>query len=513
MNAGHAARGSRTRVSLVRVVALLLVVAGGAWWGTRAFDGLVAQAAVPGRSVFASYVDVTATPSYPFETPQGPAQSSVLLSFVVADHSSPCTPSWGGYYTLDQAATTLELDRRISQLRSTGGDVSVSFGGQANTALGTGCTDTSALTAAYRSVVARYGLTSIDLDVEGPALSDGAGLVRRATAVKALQDEAEAAGRTLEVWLTLPVSQSGLTDAGVRAVGAMLSAGVDLTGVNGMTMDFGGATSSDHPESVAIEAAATALHAQVSQAWSDAGHRLSSTQAWGRVGITPMIGQNDVAAEQFTLTDATAVNTFALAHGVGRVSMWSLNRDSTCAVPLPTVLTVVQTSCSGIDQKGASFATTLAAGLEVLPVASATATPTPTATATSPQVADDPAHSPYPIWDPYGTYPGGTKIVWHHEVYQARYWTTGVAPDTPAPTQWDSPWTLLGPVMPGDTPAPLPTLPEGTYPQWDASTAYTAGDRVQVGQVPYEAKWWSQGTEPGTPVPGGSPWVLVYPSQ
>ena len=34
----------------------------------------------------------------------------------------------------------------------------------------------------------------------------------------------------------------------------------------------------------------------------------------------------------------------------GWMSMWSLNRDSACGPPLHAVLTVVQTSCSGIDQ-------------------------------------------------------------------------------------------------------------------------------------------------------------------
>ena len=76
----------------------------------------------------------------------------------------------------------------------------------------------------------------------------------------------------------------------------------------------------------------------------------------------------------------------------------------------------------------------------------------------------------------------------------------------------DSPWTLLGPVLPGDTPSPLPTLPADSYPQWDATQAYVAGTRVQLGLVPYEAKWWTQGQEPGTSVAGGSPWVLVIPS-
>ena len=210
----------------------------------------------------------------------------------------------------------------------------------------------------------------------------------------------------------------------------------------------------------------------------------------------------------FTLDDAAAVNTFALENGVGLLSMWSLNRDATCTSPLPKTVPVVQTSCSGIDQDGRSFADVLANGADV-----AVAEPSASGAAQSqvdPVVVDDPDTSPFPIWDPVGTYPAGTRVVWKREVYRAKYWTSGISPDTPQSTE-ESPWTLVGPVLPGDKPAPLPTLPANTYPTWKAKSVYNKGQRVQVGRVPYEAKWWTQGQPPGEPVAGGSPWVLVSP--
>jgi chitinase len=505
----------RTRVSLLRlgvvVVAAVVVVA----VGVRAVQGLVTAAAKPGPSTFSSYVDVTAWPTYAFETPAGPAQSDVTLAFVVADPEHTCTPSWGGYYTLDGAATSLELDRRIAQLRSTGGNVRVSFGGQANSELATVCTVESQLVDAYRSVIDRYDLTSIDLDLEGAALQDPASIERRAAAIATVQAGQAAGGHRHAVWLTLPVGQGGLTTAGQQVVAAMLAAGVDVAGVNGMTMDFGVTTTSASPLYPVVAKAADALHTQVVALYAKAGHSLGEAQSWAHVGITPMIGQSDVATERFTLTDATLVNQYARDHGVGLVSMWSLNRDATCTAPLPSVTTVVQSTCSGVEQSGLSFAGALSADL---PAPAATGTGTPTVASTSPSTTaptaavDDPAHSPYPIWDPLGTYPAGTKTVWHHQVYQARYWTSGVAPDTVVANPLDSPWTLLGPVLPGDTPAPLPTLPAGSYPQWNATQAYVAGTRVQLGLVPYEATWWTQGQQPGTSVAGGSPWVLVLPS-
>ncbi len=45
------------------------------------------------------------------------------------------------------------------------------------------------------------------------------------------------------------------------------------------------------------------------------------------VGLTPMIGLNDVTTEKFDQEDAAQITAFAEQHGVGRISIWSLNRD------------------------------------------------------------------------------------------------------------------------------------------------------------------------------------------
>jgi chitinase len=387
----------------------------------------------------------------------------------------------------------------------------VSFGGQANQELAVTCTDVDRLADAYRAVIDRYELASIDLDIEGADLADTAAQVRRSQAISTVQRDLAAHGRELAVWLTLPVATDGLTAEGQQAVRTMLAADVDLQGVNGMTMNF------NTPDvggdlSTAVTSAATGLHRQVRGLYAEAGTDLDATAAWARVGLTPMIGQNDVPGEVFTLANAADLNAFAREKGVRLLSMWSANRDGTCRKPLPTITSVVQDSCSGIDQQGVLFATVLAADT-VLPVptppAAAGGSAAPGAVGTD-QAVDDPRTSPFPIWDPLGTYPAGSKVVWKHNVYQAKWWTSGVDPTTPMASEFDMPWRLIGPVLPGDTPAPLPTLPAGTYEQWDRARAYVAGDRVQLDGVPYQAKWWSQGTEPGANVPGGSPWSLIY---
>ena len=122
---------------------------------------------------FAPYIDTTLTPLHAFEDPEVTAADSIALGFVVArpgTDSASCTPTWGGAYDLDEAATAIDLDRRIARYRGRGGKVVVSFGGAANEELAVACRDGDALAQAYRDVIDRYDSTTIDLDIEGAAL-------------------------------------------------------------------------------------------------------------------------------------------------------------------------------------------------------------------------------------------------------------------------------------------------------------------------------------------------------
>jgi chitinase len=489
----------QTRISIFRVgvllLSLILVAATVRWFAARGLQ----RPPDPVSPTFAGYVDVTATPPYPFESPADAPQSDVILAFIVAGTAEPCTPTWGTYYTLEAAQEELDLERRIAQLREVGGSVAVSFGGMLNDELAVSCTDVGQLEAAYRAVIDRYQLSHIDLDIEGPALTDVASQQRRATAIAQLQKSLADDDRPLNVWVTLPVDTNGLTSDGVNTVRTLTDAGVRLSGVNGMAMNFGGSKLATDSMFVAVRQASEALQAQVAA--------LIPGSVWRQVGITVMIGQNDIPGEVFTIEDAKSLNQFALQTGPGLLSMWSLNRDSTCQPPLPKTVEVVQTDCSGVNQDGQNFADILAAGATgELP--SPTATPPPPTPEQA--IVDDPETSPYPIWDPQGAYPGGTRVVWKRKVYKARYWTTGITPGS-VPAGSEDPWILVGPVMPGDTPAPLPTLPEGTYPKWREDKAYVAGDRVQLDNVGYEAKWWTKGQRPDEPAQGASPWTLITP--
>lgn len=452
---------------------------------------------------FGGYVDVTATPPYDFESRVSSAYRNMVLSFLVS-HEGSCAPSWGGYYTLGEAADQLDLDRRVTRAVENGREIVLSFGGLLNDSLATRCESPEQLANAISSAIDRYHSYVIDFDIEGDELSNAESRARRVAATKLLQDRYTDEEKTLGVWLTLPADREGLTDEGIATVREFIDAGVTLSGVNLMVMNFGVPTSESSQADLSV-AGLQAAHTQLRNLYWFAGQFYSDEQVWRRMGATPMIGQNDLVGEIFTLRDAGALHSFSETVGLGRISLWSLNRDDACDVNYPNHAAVA-TFCSGIAQSRGEFAEILSAGLTggaaAFAIDSEIDLPQPGAV-----VEDDPATSPYPIWEERRAYAAETKVVWNGNVYAARWWTRGEQPDLPV-AEGSSSWRLIGPVLPGDRPIPQPTLPPDFYAAWQADTVYHAGDRVMHEGEPYEAKWWTQGESPdaGNGDPGSSPW-------
>lgn len=504
----------RRRLSPWRLLLALVILACigvGGFLGLQQWHQTIASGAY--SPWFASYVDVTATPQYGFEQLGSTTTHTVVLSFIVSSKDNACTPTWGTAYTLTQASDQLDLDRRIARLRQQGGNIAISFGGLLNDELSLNCTDQTQLLNAYSSVINRYSIDTIDMDIEGRDLSNTEAMKRRAAVLATLQKNMRANKKNLAIWLTLPVSPQGLTEDGTNAVAIMLSNGVDLSGVNVMTMDYAGSLQNNESMEQASEQAITETVRQLGILYKNAGINLTTATVWSKIGATPMIGQNDITDEIFTLDNAKAFNRFASARGIGRMSMWSANRDIQCGENYVDVK-IVSDSCSGIKQDKLAFTTLLSQNFngELKDAASVVTSSEPSSDV---QVADDPKISPYQIWQKTGAYLAGTKVVWHHNVYQAKWWTQGDIPDNPVLQSYQTPWQLIGPVLPGETPIPQPTLPPGTYPDWSGDTAYNAGQRVLFEGIPYQAKWWTKGDSPAAASanPDVSPWVPLTQQQ
>jgi len=345
---GRAAGGGHRQkpillISILAIV-LVLVAAGVTAWRNKT------MASAPW---FASYVDATVTPAYDFESPTSNATRDVILSFIVADPANPCVAHWGTGYSLDEAATSLDLDARVASLEKHGGRAALSFGGAGSTELATSCTDLPSLEAAYLQVISRYEVSTVDFDIEGGNLSDASAGARRSQAIAEVQRKNANQGRPLDVWLTLPVSPQGLTDDGVAEVESMLKAGVDLAGVNIMTMNYGDSRLPGQSMLQASEDAAIAAHSQLGIIYQRAGQELDSQAVWAKIGLTPMIGVNEIPADVFSLQTAREFAAFASTKNVGRMSMWSVNRDTACTSDIGVV--TASHTCSGLSQESGAF--------------------------------------------------------------------------------------------------------------------------------------------------------------
>src|SRR5262249_51286837 len=153
-------------------------------------------------------------------------------------------------------------------------------------------TSVSALQAAYQTVVDAYHFTHLDFDIEGAAVADHASIDRRSQAIAALQQADAAAGKPVQVWLTLPVLPTGLDNNGLYVLQSAVKYGVKVAGVDVMAMDYGESAAPNpqgHMGEYAIQAA-TSLFGQLRNVY---GTSPTDAQLWQMVGVTPMIGLND----------------------------------------------------------------------------------------------------------------------------------------------------------------------------------------------------------------------------
>ncbi len=277
--------------------------------------------------VFAPYVDMTLYPIYDLvSVARSQGLRYFTLAFIVADPTHT-QPAWGGFseYMLGTAYDT-QMKTQIAGLRALGGDVVVSFGGAANSELAEVITDVNALKQAYQSVINAYGLTHIDFDIEGAAVANHASIDRRNQALAALQADAAAAGRPLSISYTLPVLPTGLTADGLYVIQSAARFGVRVEVVNVMTMDYGD-SAAPSPAGKMGDYAIAAANSLFTQLKSVYGTGKTDAQLWQMLGITPMIGLNDIVSETFDQQEAREVLAFAQQKGIGRLAFWSLNRD------------------------------------------------------------------------------------------------------------------------------------------------------------------------------------------
>jgi hypothetical protein len=259
------------------------------------------------------------------------------LAFVLASNEGIGWQGWGSIDddTLFNGTTILQ---HVQDIQAAGGNITISFGGAAGTEAALVATSAAQLQAQYQSVIDRYAITSIDFDIEGSALPDAGANALRDQAIVGLQ----AANPDLKVSFTLPVLPTGLTADGLNLLQGAMNHGVRIDMVNIMAMDYGQSVDNNGQMGLNAILASEATQQQLANMGLDA-----------KIGITPMIGVNDIVSEVFTLADAQSLVDYAAADpDVAMLSMWSVARDngSTAGVPAATP------DSSGIAQDPFEFA-------------------------------------------------------------------------------------------------------------------------------------------------------------
>jgi chitinase len=330
----------RRRVARLAALAAMSIAATGTLVGT----GTAAHAATnpgPGFPAHfaAPYVETWGSTSAMADAQSATGLKYYTLAFVI--DGGGCNATWNGDTSIDNSG----WQSAINNLRASGGDVLVSFGGASGTELGQACGSVSSLQAQYKRVIDTLNLTRVDLDIEGSALNDTGANDRRNQALAALQQQYASSGKHLDVDYTLPVDPSGLLSNSLSLLNNAKSRGVDVSVVNIMTMDYG----SPMDMGQAAVSAATALHGQLGQIWT----AKSSDELWAMEGNTPMIGVNDTTSEIFTTGNASTLESFAASHGIQLLAYWALGRDKACATNGQ-----LSDTCSGTPQSAYQFART-----------------------------------------------------------------------------------------------------------------------------------------------------------
>ncbi|KVK82591.1 chitinase [Burkholderia sp. MSMB1498] len=432
---------------------------------------LAAAGASHAASAYAPYVDVTLYPT-PLVDQIGVQQGiqQFMLAFVVSG-GNQCAPSWGGVQSIGNGATGDLLNTiatSVSNYRAKGGDVAVSFGGAAGLPLMQACSSVAALKSAYQTVIDTYSLTHVDFDIEGASQQDSAAVARNFQTVAQLQADYAAKGKPLHVTLTLPAMPTGLVQDGLNVLNAALANKVALDAVNIMTMDYG---PSGIDMGAAAISAAQGLYSQLDIAYKSVGQPQTDAQLKQLVGVTPMIGVNDVQGETFTLANAQSVQTAVANNSYGFVGIWSITRDKPCdggsqyASPI----------CSGVAQQPYAFSS-IFKQLGAHWGSGVTQDPNYGG-------GSDGGGKPQPgaPWSPTQVYTAGATVTYQGTTYQAQWWTQGDIPGQ------SSVWKPVG----------------GNSPAWSATTAYPGGACVMYQGAKYCAKWWTQGDVPTA----GGPWA------
>lgn len=164
---------------------------------------------------------------YDYLAAGGPSPAEVMkttgirrftLAFIVSDGA--CQPVWDNGDPLTGAAE----EAAIRGIRSAGGQVTVSVGGNGGTKLGLTCTSPQALAGVYQQVISAYRLPAIDLDIEDIEIGSAAARQRIIGALAIVRQRDPG----LMISVTIPADSSGPEPGGQALITAAAASGLRI---------------------------------------------------------------------------------------------------------------------------------------------------------------------------------------------------------------------------------------------------------------------------------------------
>jgi hypothetical protein len=263
----------------------------------------------PGGKHAWPYIDITMSAPTMVQAAAATGHRFYTAAFIIGS-AAGCVPTWGGTIPLNEA----RIINDIRSIRSSGGDVTIAFGGAAGPYLEHLCSTQASLANAYKQVIDATGATHLDIDIEATV---DLNIMNKALA----QVQRERPGTKVSFTLMVQGDDYGLTPAlGVDLLKNAKANGVTVDIVNPMTMEFG----SSRPDwGDAVIAASNATLGQMAQIWPEK----SDAQRKAMLGVTPMIGRN-FNGKIFQVEDGTQLVNWANQNKIGMLGFWSVSRDN-----------------------------------------------------------------------------------------------------------------------------------------------------------------------------------------
>ena len=258
---------------------------------------------------------------------------AMTLAFLVADPQGTAL-CWGGQpsYPVSWAQSQCKALAKVGVM------FDVSIGGATGQDIAAG-KDAQVAADAYAEAWRELHPHYLDFDIEGAAVMDTLQHQIRLEALAIANEKVVAEGmRGIRYTMTLAVMPEGLPAPALKLV--EMAHKSDLGGPDEfriMAMDYG---------SSYVDMGVSAIQAA----------ERASSQLEEPVVVVPMIGQNDIMQEVFSLEDAQMLASYAADHPyvVAGLSAWSLGRDRPCDGERGDDITA-SPSCSGVEQEPYEF--------------------------------------------------------------------------------------------------------------------------------------------------------------